>query len=193
VMSKPTTPKIPSIEPGGEDNHEGAQMLGLGFSMTAPDHLQPGGYVDPESLLSADELMADGRRNMKATEQSVLRSARVVDEALAISRGTAVMLQEQSEQLGAVVEDLTLIRFNLGKANNLMRGIARRIATDKCIMFLMVLLVGGIVALIVLQATGVKLKGSSPPSPPGSSPPPSSRRRMLLHRVEQRHAFAHAY
>jgi len=188
VASKGKAAKIPATL----GDEEAVQMLGEGFTMTAPDGSAAGG-VDPESHLSSEQLVADGRREMKGSEAAVLRSARVVDDMLALSRGTAVMLEEQTGQMRGVEEELTVMRFNLGKARVLMRDIARRIATDKFIILLVGLLVAGIIAVIVLKTSGVDFSASPAPaaspalaaaSPP--PPPPGSAGRRLLLRAPHR-------
>lgn len=53
-----------------------------------------------------------------------------------------------------IVNDLEDIHFNMKKASDMIRDITRSLATDKCIMTLFVLILGGIVTVIVLKSQG---------------------------------------
>ena len=154
----------------GEEEPEGMMMLAEGFTMNAP----VAGALAPESQNTVQELVQTGTRMMKESEASVLRSTRVVDEMLTVSRGTAVMLEQQSEQMAAVTADLNRIQFSMGKAKQLITDMARMMVMDKCIMVLVALVLGGIAAVLGLKYSGVQFIPSPPP------PPPATRHRRLL-------------
>jgi SNARE protein len=60
------------------------------------------------------------------------------------------------------MDDLDEIHFTMKKARQVIRDIARGIATDKCFMALLLLIVLGIVAIIVLNVVGVNTAVSLP-------------------------------
>jgi SNARE protein len=57
-----------------------------------------------------------------------------------------------------VLNDLDEIHFTMRKARQIMREMARGLATDKCLMGLLLLVVVGVVIIIILKITGVGVK-----------------------------------
>ena len=119
-----------------------------------------------------------------------MRSNRVVEDTIAVGQQTAAMLGEQTHQMEKIVNDLDEIHFSMKKAQKLIRDITRSMATDKCILAFLLLIVGGVVAIIVLKvfhlgpAKNVNISLPLPlhPPPPSPSPPPpptAAGRRML--------------
>jgi SNARE protein len=168
----------------------GAPGEGGGMEMTASGAV--GGGTDITSQMSTQQLMNTGRKTMTETEKSILRSARVVEDTIAIGQQTAAMLGEQTHQMEKIMNDLDEITFSMKKAQKLIRDITRSMATDKCILMFLMLIVGGIVAIVVLKVAKVKLvkginisvplglKSPPPPAPPPSPmPPPAAARRLL--------------
>ena len=154
-----------------------------------------GSGEDITNQMSTQQLMSTGRRTMSETEKSIQRSARVVEDTIAIGQQTAAMLSEQTHQMEKIVNDLDEIQFSMKKAKKLIGDITRSMATDKCILMILMLIVGGIVVIIILKVAKVKLvKGinisvplptSSPPPPlPPPLTPPSAGHRKLLHRPQ---------
>lgn len=73
----------------------------------------------------------------------------------------------QTEQLGRIVNELDTIQFSIKKAAQLVREVGKQMATDKCIMGFLFLIVGGVVAVIVVKIVqGQKKKNSSPATTP---------------------------
>lgn len=105
--------------------------------------------------MSTTELMQMGRRDMKDTDTSLLRSERIVNDTIQIGVQTAETLDQQTKQLEKVTDDLEEIHFSMKKAKQVIRDMARGLATDKCIMGLLLLVVLAIVALVVVKVTGV--------------------------------------
>lgn len=112
---------------------------------------------------STQELMQLGRRDMKETDASLLRSEKIVNDTMAIGIQTAETLQAQTRQLEKVIDDLDEIHFTMKKARQVLRDMTRSLMTDKLIMGLILLVVLGIIAIIVLnilKAQGVSLPGN---------------------------------
>ena len=76
----------------------------------------------------------------------------MVQETLAVGAATAATLHDQTKQMEKIVNDLDEIHFSMKKAGGLLRDITRQIATDKCILFFLFLVVAGVVTVIVLKA-----------------------------------------
>mmetsp|Transcript_1088 Transcript_1088/g.7015 ORF Transcript_1088/g.7015 Transcript_1088/m.7015 type:complete len:284 (-) Transcript_1088:1429-2280(-) len=104
--------------------------------------------VTPEEV-STTQLMAEGRSLMKDDEDTLLRSKKLVEETVTVGTETAVTVKKQTEQIDRIVTDLDEIHFSLKKAGALIRDITRAIATDKCIMVLMMLVAIGVLGIIV--------------------------------------------
>lgn len=105
--------------------------------------------------MSTNDMIELGRRNIQETDESLLRSERVVNDTIAIGAQTAETLQTQGNQLNKISNDLDEIHFSMKKARQVIRDLARRLATDRCIMFVLLLVVIGIVVIVVLKITGV--------------------------------------
>lgn len=104
--------------------------------------------VAPQEV-STTQLMSEGRTIMQDDEDTLLRSKKLVEETVAVGTETAVTVKKQTEQIDRIVTDLDEIHFSLKKAGVLIRDITRAIATDKCIMVLMMLVAIGVVGIIV--------------------------------------------
>ena len=120
------------------------------------EHLLEEAGASRLATMDVQSLMASGRKTNTETEKSIQRSARVVEDTLEIGKQTAAMLAEQTKQLEKVVNDLDEIHFSMKKAKKLIGDITRSMATDKCILGVVFLIVAGIVAVIVMKITGVK-------------------------------------
>ena len=101
------------------------------------------------------ELVELGRSNIEETDQSLMRSERLVNDTIAIGAQTAETLQSQGNQLAKISEDLDEIHFSNQKARQVIKDITRGLATDRCIQFVLLLVVVTIVVLVVLKITGV--------------------------------------
>lgn len=82
--------------------------------------------------MSTQELMAKGRLEMKAQEDSLARAQRIVESTIEVGTKTAETLHQQGEQMERVLDALEEIKFSMKKANQVIRDITRSIATDKC-------------------------------------------------------------
>jgi len=114
--------------------------------------------------------MEAGRRQIGETDASLVRAERLVNDTVAIGAQTAETLQLQGKQLEKVADDLDEIHFTMRKARQVLRDMARGLATDKCILFFLALIVVGVVVVVVLKATGVGGGGDDAASPSPSPP-----------------------
>jgi SNARE protein len=123
---------------------------------STPTSMQATGpTVDEVKEMRTQELVELGRNHIGETDESLLRSERLVNDTIAIGAQTAETLQQQGNQLSKISEDLDEIHFSNEKARKVIRDITRGLATDRCIQFFLLLVVIAIVVLVVLKVTGV--------------------------------------
>ncbi|XP_042488700.1 novel plant SNARE 11-like [Macadamia integrifolia] len=134
----------------------------------------PGG--DEENVLLASsmsnqQLIDRGNHMMDDTDQAIERSKQVVHQTISVGAETAAALKEQTEQMSRIVNDLDSIHFSIKKASKLVKEIGRQVATDKCIMAMLVLIVIGVIAIIIVKLVNPNNKnirdipGLAPPAP----------------------------
>eukprot|EP00889_Picochlorum_renovo_P003310 jgi/Picre1/30340/NNA_005704.t1 len=123
--------------------------------MDSKSPVAAGPSADEIREMSTNDMIELGRKNIQETDESLLRSERVVNDTIAIGAQTAETLQTQGNQLNKISNDLDEIHFSMKKARQVIRDLARRLATDRCIMFVLLLVIIGIVVIVVLKITGV--------------------------------------
>ncbi|KAL9353604.1 hypothetical protein Peur_056284 [Populus x canadensis] len=126
------------------------------------------------SAMSNQELVDAGMKTMNETDQAIERSKQVVEQTIEVGTQTAVTLKGQTEQMGRIVNELDTIQFSIKKASQLVKEIGRQVATDKCIMLFLLLIVCGVVAIIVVKIVNPSNKDIR--DIPGLAPPAPSRR-----------------
>lgn len=131
------------------------------------------------SNMTNQQLMQQGDSLMDETDQALARSKQTVQETINVGTETAAALKAQTEQMSRVVNELDSIHFSLKKASKLVKEIGRQVATDKCIMALLFLIVAGVIAVIIVKIVNPHNKDI--PNIPGLAPPVS---RRLLSIVE---------
>ncbi|RYR67530.1 hypothetical protein Ahy_A03g013935 [Arachis hypogaea] len=104
------------------------------------------------------ELINAGMKQMDETDQAIERSKQVVHQTIEVGTQTATTLKGQTEQMGWIVNELDSIQFSIKKALKLVKEIGRQVATDKCIMLLLVLIVCGVIAIIVVKEENKNVK-----------------------------------
>ncbi|KAF8687033.1 hypothetical protein HU200_043314 [Digitaria exilis] len=82
-------------------------------------------------------------------------------------------LLHQTEQMSRVVNELDSIHFSIKKASQLVKEIGRQVATDRCIMAMLFLIVAGVIAIIIVKIVNPHNKDI--PNIPGLAPPVSRR------------------
>ncbi|KAG2491966.1 hypothetical protein HYH03_009697 [Edaphochlamys debaryana] len=106
--------------------------------------------------MSNTQLMDGARTLATSTDQTLDRTLQVVTETQAVGMEMASTLHEQRRKLDKIMDGLDGLRFTLRKATQVVRDIARGLLTDKCIAFLLLLVVCGVVAIIVLKVVNPK-------------------------------------
>ncbi|EOY06906.1 Plant SNARE 13 isoform 2 [Theobroma cacao] len=144
--------------------------MGAGVSEPTADE-----NVKVASSMSNQELVDHGMKTMDETDQAI---ERFVEQTIEVGTQTAVTLKGQSEQMGRIVNELDTIQFSIKKASQLVKEIGRQVATDKCIMLFLFLIVCGVIAIIVVKIVNPSNKDIR--DIPGLAPPAPSRRLLYL-------------
>nr|GMD97293.1 novel plant SNARE 11 [Ipomoea batatas] len=140
------------------------------------------GFAEENGLLASNmtnqQLMDHGNRMMDETDQAIDRAQKVVHETVNVGTETAAALKAQTEQMSRIVNELDSIHFSIKKASQLVKEIGRQVATDRCIMGLLFLIVIGVIAIIIVKIVNPHNKDIR--DIPGLAPPAPSRR-LLSH------------
>ncbi|OWM67388.1 novel plant SNARE 13 [Punica granatum] len=134
--------------------------------------------VQVASSMTNQELVDAGHKTMDETDQAIERSKKVVEQTVEVGTQTAVTLKGQTEQMGRIVNDLDTIQFSIKKASQLVKEIGRQVATDKCIMLFLFLIVCGVIAIIIVKIVNPSNKDIR--DIPGLAPPAPTRRLLYL-------------
>lgn len=137
--------------------------------------------VQLASTMSNQELINAGTKTMDETDQAIERSKLVVEQTIDVGTQTAANLKGQTEQMGRIVNDLDTVHFSLKKASQLVKEIGRQVATDKCIMLFLFLIVCGVIAIIIVKIVNPHNKNIR--DIPGLAPPASTSRKLLSENV----------
>ncbi|XP_039002387.1 novel plant SNARE 11-like isoform X2 [Hibiscus syriacus] len=126
------------------------------------------------SSMTNQQLMDRGNQMMDETDQSIDRAKKVVQDTVDVGTETAAALKAQTEQMSRIVNELDSIHFSIQKASKLVKEIGRQVATDKCIMALLFLIVIGVIAIIIVKIVNPNNKDIR--DIPGLAPPAMNRR-----------------
>lgn len=138
---------------------------------TAEDNIQMASSMTNQELIDA------GNKTMDETDQAIERSKQVVAQTIEVGTETGAKLKGQTDQMGRIVNELDTIQFSLKKASQLVKEIGRQVATDKCIMAFLFLIVCGVIAIIVVKIVNPHNKAIR--DIPGLAPPAPAARRLL--------------
>ncbi|KAJ0240019.1 putative plant SNARE 11 [Hirschfeldia incana] len=131
------------------------------------------------SNMSNQELMNKGNSMMDDTDQAIERGKKIVQETINVGTDTSAALKAQTDQMSRVVNELDSIHFSLKKASKLVKEIGRQVATDKCIMAFLCLIVIGVIAMIIVKIVNPNNKDIR--DIPGLAPPAMNRRLLWNH------------
>lgn len=134
--------------------------------------------VQMASAMSNQELIDAGHKTMDETDQAIERSKMVVGQTIEVGTQTAATLKGQTDQMGRIVNELDTIQFSIKKASQLVKEIGRQVATDKCIMLFLFLIVCGVIAIIVVKIVNPNNKNIR--DIPGLAPPAPARRLLSI-------------
>ncbi|KAB1224695.1 putative plant SNARE 11 [Morella rubra] len=103
------------------------------------------------SSMTNQQLVDRGNTMMNETDHAIERSKKVVHETINVGTETASALKAQTEQMSRIVNELDSIHFSIKKASQLVKELGRQVATDRCIMALLFLIVVGVIAVIIVK------------------------------------------
>ncbi|XP_077232681.1 putative plant SNARE 11 [Tasmannia lanceolata] len=126
------------------------------------------------STMNNQQLVDGGNRMMDETDQAIERSKKVVEDTVNVGAETAAALKAQTEQMSRIVNELDSIHFSIKKASQLVKEIGRQVATDRCIMALLFLIVMGVIAIIIVKLVNPNNKDIR--DIPGLAPPALTRK-----------------
>ncbi|CAN1260038.1 Novel plant SNARE 12 [Linum perenne] len=156
------------------NNNKRVELFDTGAGSSEPmaeDHVQMA------STMSNQQLMDAGMNTMDETDQAIERSKKVVQHTIDVGTETAGTLKGQTEQMERIVNELDTIQFSIKKASKLVKEIGRQVATDKCIMLFLFLIVCGVIAIIIVKIVNPNNKDIR--DIPGLAPPAPTSRRLL--------------
>ncbi|XP_016199046.1 novel plant SNARE 11-like isoform X1 [Arachis ipaensis] len=145
------------------------------------------GQVEENVLLASsmtnEQLINKGHQMMDETDQAIDRGKKIVQETLNIGTEAAATLKSQTEQMSRVVNELDSIHFSMKRASKLAKQLGRQIATDKCIMMLLFLIVIGVIAIVIVKL--INPNNQDIRDIPGLGPPALTRRLLWDHIVNE--------
>lgn len=147
-------------------NNKRVELFDMGATSSEPaadDNIQMA------SAMTNQQLIDSGRNQMDQTDEAIARSKMVVAQTVEVGSQTATTLIQQTEQMKRIGNELDSVHFSLKKASQLVKEIGRQVATDKCIMGLLALIVFGVIAIIVVKIVNPHNKNI--PDIPGMAPP----------------------
>jgi len=100
---------------------------------------------------SNDGLINHGKEVLDESKQSLARSVGAMQDSLALGRDTAAKLQNQTDQIVRIHDNLEAIDDALERSKRIMTRMARRVATDKCMWILALLVIAAIIAIVVYK------------------------------------------
>ncbi|KAL6593776.1 hypothetical protein ACP70R_012311 [Stipagrostis hirtigluma subsp. patula] len=148
------------------NNNKRVELFDMGGGSSEPaaeDNIQMA------SAMTNQQLIDSGRNQMDQTDQAIERSKMVVNETIDQGTRTAAALTQQTEQMKRIGNELDSVHFSLKKASQLVKEIGRQVATDKCIMAFLFLIVLGVIAIIVVKIVNPHNKNIR--DIPGLAPP----------------------
>lgn len=117
------------------------------------------GGADPSGvdlqMMEAGELVQFGRGKIKETDDAIERSKQTVANTIELGNQTAQALRGQTQQMERIVDGLDEIHFSMKKGMKLIKDLTRGLATDKCIMTLLFVVVCGVIAIIAVKIAGL--------------------------------------
>ncbi|KAG2551684.1 novel plant SNARE 13-like [Panicum virgatum] len=148
------------------NNNKRVELFDMGAASSEPaaeDNIQMASAMTNQQLIDA------GRNQMDQTDQAIERSKMVVAQTVETGAQTAATLTQQTEQMKRIGNELDSVHFSLKKASQLVKEIGRQVATDKCIMAFLFLIVLGVIAIIVVKVVHPNNKNIR--DIPGLAPP----------------------
>ncbi|GLD95709.1 hypothetical protein PINS_up004387 [Pythium insidiosum] len=101
---------------------------------------------------SNKELLDRALNVQKKTEQSLMSTQKMVEQSKEVAIATGEQLREQRQQIVTITDEVMRMEDNLTRADRLIRTFARRMATDRLILFLAFLVFVGIAVIVIYKS-----------------------------------------
>lgn len=88
----------------------------------------------------------------KKTEQSLVSTAKMVEQSKEVAIATGEQLREQRQQIVTITDEVMRMEDSLTRADKLIRTFARRMATDRVILLFALLVFIGIAAIVIYKS-----------------------------------------
>eukprot|EP00922_Rhytidocystis_sp_ex-Travisia-forbesii_P057759 GHVS01085487.1.p1 GENE.GHVS01085487.1~~GHVS01085487.1.p1 ORF type:complete len:224 (+),score=31.71 GHVS01085487.1:68-739(+) len=121
------------------------QLVGQGETVNEAD-------IDVDDM-DRQQIVAYGDEVQDQTLESIKRMKRVVGETEQIGHEVVQRLDEQTEQMARIHENMNDVEYNIKRAQNTMRSIARNAASDRCVQVVCCLVALLLIVVIALVAT----------------------------------------
>eukprot|EP00920_Eleutheroschizon_duboscqi_P022360 GHVT01054153.1.p1 GENE.GHVT01054153.1~~GHVT01054153.1.p1 ORF type:complete len:235 (-),score=23.50 GHVT01054153.1:5714-6418(-) len=123
-------------------------------ALTAPNPDGPDAtMLDPSYLDNRQQLVQYGDQVQDKTQDSLHRIRNMVDDTEKMGGQIVERLDEQTEQMTKIHEQMNDIEYNLQRAKKTMKSIARNAASDRCVQLLcclvFVFLIASICVLVI--------------------------------------------
>lgn len=86
------------------------------------------------------------------TEQSLMSTAKMVEQSKEVAAATGEQLREQRQQIVQITDEVMRMEDSLTRADKLIRTFARRMVTDRVILLATLLVFLGIAAIVVYKS-----------------------------------------
>ncbi|KAG0453222.1 hypothetical protein HPP92_025886 [Vanilla planifolia] len=137
------------------------------------DALRSDGFNEENVLLASkannEQLMERGHEMMDETDHAIDRAKKIVGETINVGADTTAALKEQTEQMSRIVNEIDTINFSIKKASEVAKEISRQVATDRCILAMLFLIVLGVIVIVIIKVVNPSNKDIS--DIPGLAPP----------------------
>ena len=154
TSSEPAVAGAADAGAGGGSKFSKFSKGSVGGAAAAQSEIVAPGEIELQGM-QTEELLVYGRDKIKDTDAIIDRSKATVARTIELGTQTAEQLRNQTQQMEKVVDDLDEIHFSLKKSMKVIKDLTRGLATDKCILTLLFIVVLGVVAIIAVKMAGL--------------------------------------
>lgn len=109
-----------------------------------------------KAQMSNQEMLDKSVEVQKKTEKSLVSTQKMIQESKEVAIATGEQLREQRQQIVTITDEVMRMEDNLQRADKLIRTFARRMATDRVILFFTFLVFVAIAAIVIYKSVNPK-------------------------------------
>lgn len=109
-----------------------------------------------KTQMSNQEMLDKSVEVQKKTEKSLVSTQKMIQESKEVAIATGEQLREQRQQIVTITDEVMRMEDNLQRADKLIRTFARRMATDRVILFFIFLVFVSIAAIVIYKSVNPK-------------------------------------